>query len=270
MSPRRAAKNLLGDRCGTKQIESDIPHGSLRMVIPPLCPPYALLRNGKRAIAKADGICQKCLDRAAPAGTRMFQARFAPVEAALVRSYGVPTGAVGAFRAKLTGLQKQGLLGSENMPGKGKALTYGPDQLHRLIFSCELFEFGVAPAVVISLVNDLWEQRLRRIFREAERAAIRDPSLDDIIFYMGGVHLMTVVWEEAIPNVNSCPLRKLPDHMLAWMRMGPAEALPPRALVTNLSMRLRTFHAAFAETYLADAVAEGRAAITAKPRKARK
>ncbi len=188
----------------------------------------------------------------------MFQARYAPLEAALVRSYGVPAGAVGAFRAKLTGLQKQALLGSENMPGKGKALTYGPDQLHRLIFACELFEFGVAPAVVISLVNDLWEQRLRRIFQEAERAATRDPSLDDIIFYMGGVHLMTVVWEEAIPNVNSCPLRKLPDHMLAWMTMAPDDpsGLPPRALVTNLSMRLRTFHRTFAETYLTDALTE--------------
>jgi hypothetical protein len=202
----------------------------------------------------------------------MFQARYAPVEAALVRAYRVPADAVGAFRAKLTGLQKQALLGSENMPGKGKALTYGPDQLHRLIFACELFEFGMAPSVGLSLINDLWEQRLRRIFREAEKAAERDPSLDDIIFYMGGAHLMTGAWGEMIPNVNSCPLRILPDHMLAWMKISPEDpsGLPPRALITNLSMRLRAFHAAFAETYLADAIAERRAAIAESQPKARK
>jgi hypothetical protein len=203
----------------------------------------------------------------------MFQARYAPIEAALVRAYRVPTDAVGAFRAKLTGLQKLALLGSENMPGKGKALTYGPDQLHRLVFACELFEFGIAPSVVLTLVKDVWEQRLRRIFQEAEKAAAHDPSLEDIIFYMGGVHLMTgVAWGKTIPNVNSCSLRKLPDHMLAWMKMSPGDSsgLPPRALMTNLSMRLRAFHEAFAETYLADAIAERRAPIAQSQPKARK
>jgi len=50
----------------------------------------------------------------------------------------------------------------------------------------------------------------------------------------------------AVPNVNSCPLSKLPDHMAMWMSMRPDDpsGLPPRALVTNLSMRLRAFHAA--------------------------
>jgi hypothetical protein len=212
-------------------------------------------------IAKRGAIWQKCPNPAKLAAGRkglMFQARYTPVEAALVRSYSVPKDAVGAFRAKLTALQKQALLGSENMPGKGQALMYSPDLLHRLIFACELFEFGIAPSVVLALVNSLWERRLRRIFRDAETAAMRDPGPDDVIFYMGGVHLMTDVWSKAVPNVNSCPLHKLPNHMSAWMAMAPDDpaGLPPRALVTNLSMRLRSFHRAFAETFLADALAE--------------
>jgi hypothetical protein len=43
----------------------------------------------------------------------------------------------GAFRGRLTALQKGGLLGAENQPGRGHALRYGPDQLHRFVFACE-------------------------------------------------------------------------------------------------------------------------------------
>jgi hypothetical protein len=40
--------------------------------------------------------------------------------------------------------------------------------------------------------------------------------------------------------------------MAMWMTMKPDDplGLPPRALVTNLSMRLRAFHAALADLYL--------------------
>ena len=184
----------------------------------------------------------------------MFECGYGAVEAALVRCYRVPGKALGAFRGRLGALQKNELFGAKNMPGKGVALRYGPDQFHRLVFACELFEFGISPAVVLSLVKSLWERRLRKIFRDAEDVVMKheDAGPDDIILHMGGVHLMGDAWSDAVPNVNSCPLSKLPDHMAMWMSMRPDDpsGLPPRAIVTNLTMRLRAFHGALAASYM--------------------
>ena len=182
----------------------------------------------------------------------MFETTFSVTEAALVRTYGVPHKAQGAFRGKLGNLQKQGLFGAKNMPGRGKALRYRPDQFHRLIFACELFEFGVGPATVLALVELLWESRLSQIFKKAEDAVERhrDPGPDDIVMHMGGVRLMTDTWSDAVPNVNYCTLQKLNDHMQVWMWMGVDDRLPSRALVVNLSSRLRQFHAAFRDLHM--------------------
>lgn len=177
----------------------------------------------------------------------MFETSYGHVEAALVQVYGIPDKAVGAFRGRIGNLQKLGLFGAKNMPGRGAALRYGPDQFHRLIFACELFEFGVGPTIVLVLVKAQWESRLDQIFKKAEHAAERDSGPDDIIMHMGGVRLMTDAWSNAIPNVNSCPLRKLPNYMGVWMRMGGRDRLPARALVLNLSSRLRQFHTALAD-----------------------
>jgi hypothetical protein len=174
----------------------------------------------------------------------LFETSYSHVEAALTQAYGVPDKALSAFRGRLGNLQKLGLFGPKNMPGRGAALRYGPDQFHRLIFACELFEFGVSPAMVLALVEALWESRLDQIFKKAEHAAERDPGPDDIVMHMGGVHLMTDAWSDAVPNVNSCTLRKLPNHMQVWMRMGARDRLPARALIVNLTSRLRQFHAA--------------------------
>ena len=121
----------------------------------------------------------------------MFETTFGVIEAALVRTYGVPHKAQGAFRGKLGNLQKQGLFGPKNMPGRGKALRYGPDQIHRLVFACELSELGCAPSVVVGLVDSLWERRIQSIFAKAEDAAERDPGPNDVVMLMGGVRLMT-------------------------------------------------------------------------------
>jgi hypothetical protein len=190
----------------------------------------------------------------------MFDCGYGAVEGALARSYCIPKAARGAFRGRLGALQKQGLFGARNMPGKGVALRYGPDQFHRLVLACEMLEFGVAPSVVISLVKSLWERRLRKIFRDAEDAVVRheDAGPDDVILHIGGVHLMGDGWSDAVPNINACPLGKLPDHMAMWMSMRPDDpsGLPPRALVTNLSMRLRAFHIALGASYMDELRAE--------------
>ena len=123
----------------------------------------------------------------------MFETTFSVIEAALLRTYAIPRKAQSAFRGRLGNLQKHGLFGAKNMPGRGKALRYGPDQIHRLVFACELFEFGVAPSVVVDLVDSLWERRLRSIFAKAETAAQAqsDPGPNDVAMVMGGVKLMT-------------------------------------------------------------------------------
>ena len=191
----------------------------------------------------------------------MFECGYGEVEAALVQAYRVPAKAVGAFRGRLGALQKQGLFGVRNQPGKGVALRYGPDQFHRLVFVCELFEFGIAPSVVLSLVKSAWEGRLKKIFRDAEDAVMKCQDAagpDDVVLCIGGARLMVDGFSDAVPNLNSCPLSKLPDHMVMWMSMQPDDpsALPPRALVTNLSMRLRAFHTALGPAYMDELRAE--------------
>jgi hypothetical protein len=179
----------------------------------------------------------------------MFVTSYGHVEAALVGAYGVPDKAVAAFRGRLGNLQKLGLLGPKSMPGRGTALRYGPDQFHRLIFACELFEFGIGPATVLALVEELWENRIASIFKKAEQAAERDPGPDDVVMHLGGVSLMTDTWSDAIPNVNASTLRKLPDQVHAWM---VGNRLPARAVIVSLSSRLRAFHAALADTHFAE------------------
>jgi len=190
-----------------------------------------------------------------------FDCGLAATEAALVQTYRIPAKAVGAFRSRLGALQKAGLFGSKNRPGKGVALRYGPDQFHRLIFVCELFEFGIAPSVVLSLVKSLWGPRLRDIFKDAEDAVMKHQDVagpDDVILHMGGVHLMVDGFSDAVPNVNSCTLSELSNNMSMWMAIKPDDSsrLPPRALVTNLSMRLRAFHIALGGSYMDELRAE--------------
>jgi hypothetical protein len=189
------------------------------------------------------------------------------VEPALLRTYGVPKGREGAFRGKTGGLQKEGLFGPKGMPGKGTALRYGPDELHKLVFACELFEFGIAPSVVLALVKNLWDRRLRKIFHDAEGAASQDSGPDDIIMHMGGINLMTEVWKKAVPNVNSCRLRDLPYCVDQWMTIG---IVLPRAIIVNLSARLRVFHRNLAEANREDMAAEGRLRIKEEAGKRKK
>jgi hypothetical protein len=190
-----------------------------------------------------------------------------------VPSYRIPAKAVGAFRSRLGALQKAGLFGAKNRPGKGVALRYGPDQFHRLIFVCELFEFGIAPSVVLSLVQSLWERRLRKIFSDAEDAVVghEDAGPDDVILHMGGVHLMVDGFSDVVPNINSCLLSELPNNMAMWMSVkhDDPNGLPPRALVTNLSMRLRAFHTALSASYMDELRAERAGRTASKQRKRR-
>ena len=201
----------------------------------------------------------------------MFEAGYGAVESALVQCYRVPGDAVGAFRGRLAALQKQKFLATT--PGKGIALTYTPDLMHRLIFACEMFQFGISPAVVLGIVEAQWERRLRKIFRDAEDATERDPGADDVILHLAA-RVMTDTWSDVVPAVNACPLGKLPSNMAMWMKTTPDDpsGLPPRVLVTNLSMVLRAFHTALAASYPDEdePSAERAGKIEARPSRRRK
>lgn len=169
-----------------------------------------------------------------------------------MRAYSVPAKELGAFRGRLGHLQKQGLLGSRNRPGKGQALVYGPDQFHRFIFACECFELGFSRATVIDLVAQQWERRLRQIFKDAEDAAMREPGPNDTILVMSGIHMLSA----PVPNIDTCQLGKLIGRMHTWMRMGVDDPLPARAIIVNLSARLRTFHRALADLHFVEIQAD--------------
>lgn len=183
----------------------------------------------------------------------MFETSFGAVEKALLQSHRIPDSLAGAFRGRITSLQKHDLFGPKRRPGRGVALTYSFDQFHRLIFACELLEFGVSPAPILWLVESLWERKLRKIFEDAEQPAKdhEKPGADDIIMHMGGIHLLTDVWRNAVPNVNRCRLRDLPVYVMEWMEMGPDDPMPPRAMLVNVSQRLRNFYRALRQEHTA-------------------
>jgi len=178
----------------------------------------------------------------------LFEVTYTRVEAALVNAYGVRKRDLGAFRARLTFWQKGGVLGVS--PGKGRALHYTPDLVHRLIFSIELAECGASPAMVVSTIQDFWDKRIRRVFERAELAARNPSGPRDIVFELGNISLMIGSWAstaKALPNINCCKLSKLADHMALWMNdSDPSRA--PRVVVVNLSERLRRVHAGLAAT----------------------
>ena len=167
---------------------------------------------------------------------------YRPVENALIRTYRVRKGDIGRFRARLTFLQKGGLLGLS--PGKGKALRYTPQLIHRMLFAVELAELGATPAQTLNTVSDLWESRIAKFFEDALKGVKKPPGDDDIIMALGSTSLMVGGWmstAKALPNVNAFPLRRLDANLKLLMGYDDP---PPRAIVVNLTARLRAFHTA--------------------------
>jgi hypothetical protein len=178
----------------------------------------------------------------------MLKFSYSVVEQALAKTYGASYDKVRqtAFRARINSLQRLGVLGEKVKVGKGSKLTYSVEQM-------ELCELSFSPTVAGKLVIRHWAKKFAPIFREAQGTVIRDPGPDDVILYMGGVHLMSGSWSSerdfpGVPNINHCTLRKLPDHIKAWMDNAPQS----RMLITNLSARLRQFHTALTETPIKD------------------
>jgi hypothetical protein len=202
----------------------------------------------------------------------MFEISYGAVERAFAATHDISdTVRQAGFRSMLSNLQKLGALGAQARVGRGAALKYGPTELHRLLLTLEFCELGIPPATAVALVETYWESKLNAICRDAERnnPAVRggepiDPA-NDIVVHLGGISLRTGLLRgerfPGVPNINRCKLSQLPYYIEQWMRMTPDDPVPPRALVVNLSARLRSFHCALADAHMDELRAEHRAAL---------
>jgi hypothetical protein len=175
-----------------------------------------------------------------------FTVSYGKVERALVRVHGIAPDDVSRFRSRFGALQKAGMLGPKNQPGKGTKLVYTPDLIHRAVLAIELSQLGVAPAVILRLIKRFWDTRLRPIFAEAEREVMRPTPGGDIVLILAGVNLVSE-GDRAVPNINHAPLRKLSARMDFALS---GDKLPARVLATNLTAILRSFHQALADVHL--------------------
>jgi hypothetical protein len=188
-----------------------------------------------------------------------FTVSYAKVEAALVRMHDIAPDDVPAFRSRFGALQRGGVLGAENQPGKGRRLEYGPDQMHRAVLAFELVQAGLAPGIILPLIEEYWDHKLRDIFMKAEQALTRETS--DVVLILAGVAAISS--ETPVPNINFTTMDKLSARMTLAL---DGESLPARALLVNLSAELRKFHNALAHDHLRpEAVIE----TTRKPKKQR-
>jgi hypothetical protein len=170
--------------------------------------------------------------------------RYAVVEQALARAYDIEPNSLLAFRSRLGALQRGGLFGAER-PGKGRKLGYGPDQFHRLLFALELSAWSIAPSLILKMVEEFWNSKLRAIFAAAESAITRPTDGGDIaLVIIGGDQMFQSLRDPAALRLTFAPLRELPRCINMVMQDDR-----PRALVTNLTARLKHFHGALADAH---------------------
>jgi hypothetical protein len=172
-----------------------------------------------------------------------FTVSYAKVEAALVKMHNIAPDDVSAFRARFGALQRGGLLGAENQPGKGRRLEYGPDQIHRAVLAFELVQAGVVPSIILPLIREYWDNKLRDIFTKADRTV--NDEAKDVVLIMAGVAALSS--ETPVPNINHTTMGKISERMTLAL---DGKGLPARALFVNLSAQLRKFHRALTHYHL--------------------
>jgi hypothetical protein len=189
---------------------------------------------------------------------KMLKFSYSAVEQALAKTYGASDDKVrqSEFRARINALQRLHVLGEKARVGKGTRLTYSVEQIERWLACFELCELGISPTIAAKLVIAYWTKKFAPIFRAAQATVIHDAEEEDIVLYLGGVHLMSTNWSPGsdlgVPNINHTTVRKLPDHVRTWMGDAPQS----RMVITNLSARLRVFHAELGAEYMTELVAK--------------
>ena len=170
-----------------------------------------------------------------------FTVSFATVEKALLRMHEVEPQHEEAWRSRINFLRREGLLGER--PGSGRRIGYHTAaQLPKLLLALEMAQAAVAPQVALSLIAKSWDDRLNRFFRQAEEA--RDRGTSDVLLLLAGITAM-VERDGAIPVIAATTADKLDVLRMAL----DDDSVPGRALVVNLTARLRRFHKALSEIY---------------------
>jgi hypothetical protein len=177
--------------------------------------------------------------------TPQFTISYAKVEYALAQLHSIAPKDLPRFRSRFGALQRAGMLGARARPGKGTAVEYGPDEIHRAMLTVELNQLGISPAVALGFIDRFWT-RLRAIFAAAEKEVVHPTPGGDIVLFLAGTSLVSE-GERAVPNLNHVPLRKLPDRLALALTH---DSLAARAVVLNLTGQLRRFHRALAEIHL--------------------
>jgi hypothetical protein len=185
---------------------------------------------------------------------------YGAVEKALATAYGISDKRrPGGFRSMLSNLQRLGVLGPHSHIGRGAALRYGPDEMHRFVLALEFCEAGIPPATAAAIVDRYWDSELKSIVAAAVRPIgflPEEPEGKDVVLYLGGVGLRTDSLRgetcPSVPNIAQSSLDALPLDMSRWLAATSNNPTPPRGLIVNLSARMRAFHAALCTENLAD------------------
>ena len=170
-----------------------------------------------------------------------FTVSFATVEKALLRMHEVEPQHEEAWRSRINFLRREGLLGER--PGSGRRIGYHTaDQLPKLLLALEMAQAAIAPRVALSLIAASWDDRLNGFFQQAEEARRNETS--DVWLLLAGITEM-MERDGAIPVIEVTTTDRLDV-----LRMALDDTfVPGRALVINLTARLRKFHAALIEFY---------------------
>ena len=171
-----------------------------------------------------------------------FTVSFATVEKALLRMHAVKPQHEDAWRSRINFLRREGVLGER--PGSGRRIGYHTaDQLPKLLLALELAQAAVAPQVALSLIATSWDNRLHPIFENANKTLDRGGSAD-VLLLLAGITQM-VERDGAIPVIATTTA----DRLDVLQTLLSDKAVPGRALVINITARLRRFHAELIKIY---------------------
>jgi hypothetical protein len=170
-----------------------------------------------------------------------FTVSFATVDKALLRMHGVEPQHEEAWRSRINFLRREGVLGER--PGSGRRIGYHTAaHVPKLLLALELAQAAVTPQVALSLIATSWDDRLNRFFRQAEES--RDRGTSDVWLLLAGITAM-VERDGAIPVIAATTADRLDVLRMAL----DDSSVPGRALVINLTARLRRFYEALSEIY---------------------
>jgi hypothetical protein len=159
---------------------------------------------------------------------------YAAVEKALAAVHGIDErGRVGWLRARLQHFRRLGL--APEGPGRGKVISYTPDDIDRWLIALEVEFFKIDPTTAISFVTENWSD-IARLLAEARASESDDADV-----------LMTVHFDlpQKLPTVGGSTTVKGMHAIAGWLR-GDLWEPARRVGIFNLSVRAKALDEALA------------------------